>query len=714
MVISRSTDTETLFFHYCFKQPIIHSVTPNPFPLTGSLTLKGSDFSTNFEFFSLLSSFPQVDVFNYTHDEIILDVHYICDINSTKFEIDLIIGNQSSTSYQLSFRPPKVIYQPVPLSPTGETILLHYRNFSKMFNCFHNSYIEFAVSTATFNISSDSEMTVITGELYGSTEFVIFIEDFNFLISVPVTSCIARKTEFVCFVGFACEIDVYSYLESFSFLETFIEPNVPDSIYFLYFGSTESFASVTFISYVPGIPQDLKICSKLGCFAIYNLPFVVEPSYLSPKHVQWLNEPITTEVLVEVEGISFYSFSVIQNSFHFDNCSSILSGFSESSLIFDVEFSSMGNCTLIGTSFLDILPLSLSVEAKNFLIFPPEVSYNSRIEFTLVEDIKHLFITVGSQAVPVNNGANILNLQDASTFISLHRFSQSMNISVVTSMLYSEIPEVIELNNFQSSLIDLRNILYRLNVRCLGFCDLHSKYIHESVPIISFTGFESETITLEFIILYLNSNFNFRIPIVVENPPVFELISPNVVTTSEDSLLEILSYSHFVITGYFLIDNSVIEPTHVELISSSDSFFVYRFDLNLTSISVFDGEYVLDLCWSQIGFRRQLVSEIKFFNLEFSSNDHVSVFEHRDISVDFKGNLTSNVTCSIDDQTFFGQVVDHVLVCKSVRIPTFQQHVSVDIYYDYFLLNSFELYGEAFFGGDMLQLIYTSPCGKFF
>ncbi|KAL0244990.1 hypothetical protein GEMRC1_009070 [Eukaryota sp. GEM-RC1] len=356
----------------------------------------------------------------------------------------------------------------------------------------------------------------------------------------------------------------------------------------------------------------------------------------------------------------------------------------------------MGNCTLIGTSFLDILPLSLSVEAKNFLIFPPEVSYNSRIEFTLVEDIKHLFITVGSQAVPVNNGANILNLQDASTFISLHRFSQSMNISVVTSMFYSEIPEVIELNNSQSSLIDLRNILYRLNVRCLGFCDLHSKYIHESVPIISFTGFESETITLEFIILYLNSNFNFRIPIVVENPPVFELISPNVVTTSEDSLLEILSYSHFVITGYFLIDDSVIEPTNVELISSSDSFFVYRFDLNLTSMSVFDGEYVLDLCWSQIGFRRQLVSEIKFFNLEFSSNDHVSVFEHRDISVDFKGNLTSNVTCSIDDQTFFGQVVDHVLVCKSVQIPTFQQHVSVNVYYDYFLLNSFELHGEAF------------------
>ncbi|KAL0245092.1 hypothetical protein GEMRC1_009172 [Eukaryota sp. GEM-RC1] len=714
MVISRSTDVETVFFHYCFKQPFIESVSPNPFPLTGKLILKGSDFSTNFEFFSLLSSFPQVDVFNYTHDEIILDIPYICDINSTKFEIVLVIGNQSSNSYQLNFGPPRVTYQPVPLSPTGETILLHGPNFSKMFNCFPNSYIEFAVSTASFNISSDSEMTVRSGELYGSTEFVILIEffkDFNFLISIPVTSFIARNTSYVCFVGLACEIDVYSYLETFSFLETYIEPNVPDSIYFLYFGSTESSAVVTFISYVPGVPQDLKICANFGCFSIFNLPFVVQPAYLSPKHVQWLNEPLATEVLVEVEGISSYCFYDIQNSFYFDNCESFLSDVTESSLIFNVEFYSTGICTLMGVSFLDVFPISLSVEAKNFVIFPPEVNLNSRIEFILTEDIHDLFISYGNQNVPVNLGTNIVNLMDSSSFITLYRFSQSTNISSVAELLHSEIPTVVEVNYHQSHLIDLNLIKFDLEISCSDNCDLNLHYLQNST-LIHFLGIDPGLIYIEFLAFYLTSSFYFQLPITVESPPVFELFSPNVVTTFDDSLIVVYSYSYFNLNSTFLIDNSEIEPTTVELISSSDSFFVYRFELNLTSMSVFEGEYAQDLCWTQIGFKRQLVSEIQFFNLEFSSNDHVSVFEHRDISVDFRGNLTSNVTCSIDDQMFFGKVADNVLVCENVRIPTFQQHVWVDVYYDHFLLNSFELSGEAFFGGCLFHLFSTSPVSE--
>ncbi|KAL0245370.1 hypothetical protein GEMRC1_009449 [Eukaryota sp. GEM-RC1] len=124
---------------------------------------------------------------------------------------------------------------------------------------------------------------------------------------------------------------------------------------------------------------------------------------------------------------------------------------------------------------------------------------------------------------------------------------------------------------------------------------------------------------------------------------------------------------------------------------------------------VFDGQYLQDLCWSQIGFRRQLVTEIKIFNLDFSSNDQVSVFEHRDISVHFRGNLTSKVTCSIDGQIFVGKVVDNVLVCKSVRLPTFQQHVRVDVYYDQFLLNSFELSGEAFLEEICFQTFHHHP-----
>ncbi|KAL0245256.1 hypothetical protein GEMRC1_009335 [Eukaryota sp. GEM-RC1] len=57
---------------------------------------------------AILSSFPQAEVRNYTHEQIILHIPYICNITSTEFDVFLIIGNQSSNSYELNFGPPRV------------------------------------------------------------------------------------------------------------------------------------------------------------------------------------------------------------------------------------------------------------------------------------------------------------------------------------------------------------------------------------------------------------------------------------------------------------------------------------------------------------------------------------------------------------------------------------------------------------------------------
>ncbi|KAL0244407.1 hypothetical protein GEMRC1_008491 [Eukaryota sp. GEM-RC1] len=271
-----------------------------------------------------------------------------------------------------------------------------------------------------------------------------------------------------------------------------------------------------------------------------------------------------------------------------------------------------------------------------------------------------------------------------------------MNVSFVTSLFDSKIPEVIEVNYPQSILIDLNQFHYDFDISCSGDCDLSLDFTQNSTLMVSFTGIELGIINLEVFAYYYNSNFNYQIPIIVENPPKFELVSPNVVTSSDNSYTVIQTYSHFDLNSTFFIDNSIIDPSNVELISSSDSFFVYRFELNLTSLPVFEGEYIQNLFWYQDGFKKHFISHINFFNLEFSSNDHVSVFKHRDISVDFQGNLTSNLTCFIEDQDFFGQVFDNYLVCKNVRIPTFLQHVCVDVYFGKFLLNSFEISGEAF------------------
>ncbi|KAL0245023.1 hypothetical protein GEMRC1_009103 [Eukaryota sp. GEM-RC1] len=355
MIISRSTDFEISFFKYCFKRPFIQSVTPNPFPLTGSLILTGSDFSTNFEFLSIVSEFPQADVSNYTHDEIILAIPYICNITSTPFEILLIIGNQTSNLYQLNFGTPIVSYQPVPLSPSGETILLEGPYFAKIFNCSHYSAMEFSLDSASdFKITNNNEISITTGELYGLTEFSIIVQLFSDLylfIYIPISSFVANNTAFVCFVGIPCEIEVYSYLPDFTFVDTFLPPVDPKIIHILNFQSTIYSAAISIVPFVSGVPNDLQICGSFGCFSIFNLPFVVKPSAITPKYFQWLNESITTEIVVEVEGISFYNYSVIQNSFHFDNCQSLLLDFDESFLVFENQIIELGNCTLIGSSF---------------------------------------------------------------------------------------------------------------------------------------------------------------------------------------------------------------------------------------------------------------------------------------------------------------------------------------------------------------------------
>ncbi|KAL0228906.1 hypothetical protein GEMRC1_013526 [Eukaryota sp. GEM-RC1] len=369
-------------------------------------------------------------------------------------------------------------------------------------------------------------------------------------------------------------------------------------------------------------------------------------------------------------------------------CQSWLASVSESSLTFVVELIQVGNCHLIGSSFSNIFNLNLSLEVGNFLIIPPKVNFNSRIQFILTENISDLFVTHGNQTISVNNGVNILNLNDSSTFITLHKQSQSMNVSFVSSLFDSEILEVIEVLVLQSFVIDLDRLQSEIDVTCDGDCDL-VEYTESSILYISFVATEPGFTSLDFSTYYLNSSFYFRLPISVYVHPVFELVSPNIVSgSSNDFLLLIHGYSHFDISNsIFLISNSIIQPTTVELISSFDSFFVFRFGLNLSSLPVFEGEYVQNLYWSQMGFNKRFISEILFFNLQFSSYDHVSVFEHRDISVDFQGILTSNLTCFIEDQNFFGLVVDNLLFA---RMSEFQLSKNI------FLLNSFEISGEAF------------------
>ncbi|KAL0244335.1 hypothetical protein GEMRC1_008419 [Eukaryota sp. GEM-RC1] len=321
-----------------------------------------------------------------------------------------------------------------------------------MYHCFQNSSLELSVHTASYEIIDEDELQISTGDLYGITEFAISVEfflQFIRLISIPVTSFVANNTDYVCFVGVPCSITIYSFLDDFSFVNTFIGLNSPNSLHISNYQVSPSFAEVTFTSFISRVPTELRICINSACYSIFNLPFIVSPSYIYPKNIQWFDRPVTHSLSIEIEGIDFYDVSIIQSTFSFSNSAFQLITVDESTVYFDVEFTRTGNFTLQSLSF-GHLSDHLSVEIANFVLFPPKLYFNSVVECYLLESINDLFISYGSNTFPLHQGVNILNIESASSWITLSSLSESVNICSISSFPNENIPSVIEINLFQT------------------------------------------------------------------------------------------------------------------------------------------------------------------------------------------------------------------------------------------------------------------------
>ncbi|KAL0229352.1 hypothetical protein GEMRC1_013970 [Eukaryota sp. GEM-RC1] len=696
MIISRSTDSSIISFSYCFKKPTILSVSNDPFPLHGHISIFGSDFSTSFEFFSLSFSFPQVIVNNHTHNEITLYVPYICDISSNKFDIYLIVGNQTSNLFVLTFAPPEVSYQPIPLSPSGELILFDGPNFSKMYQCFHNSSLDLSVSSASYEIIDENEIEILTGDLYGITEFVIsvqFFPQFIRLISIPVTSFVANNAEYVCFVGIPCYISVYSFLEDFSFTNTFINSNIPNSLQISNYQSSPSFAEITFTSSVSGVPNEIRICSDSACYPIFNLPFVVSPSYMFPQNIQWFGKPLTHNLAVEIEGISLYDYSIIQNSFNFVNFSSELISIVKSTIHFEVLFSTTGNINLQILSFGRLSNL-FSLKVSNFVLIPPKVIYNSIIECYLFEHISDLFITHGNSIFDLSPGPNILNISNTSSSISLSQFSESINISSVSSFFDDVLPSIIEINLLQSILIDIVDPSYSYSVSVSDNCQLTDTHTRMNQFQFNIVGLQLGIVELTFFVQYFQSNLNFVHHISVHQPPLVQLVSPTVISLSNPQPIIISFVGDFCPSSLFLVNDILTNPN--EVLEHSNSNLEYSYIFNISIFNLSKGENHQDWYWKHSGFNLQHLGAVVIFDIDTSSTDSVSVFQHRTISINFEGNLYSNLTCSIDSQQFKGSTSNNSLSCEDVIIPTYQEFVLLELSFNGFTVDSLQLQGEAF------------------
>ncbi|KAL0242461.1 hypothetical protein GEMRC1_005024 [Eukaryota sp. GEM-RC1] len=381
MVISRSTDSSIISFTYCFKKPFISFVSPYPFFLNGELSIIGQDFSTSFEFSSLVSDISSTRVANHSHEEIGHYIPYVCSVESNIFNVYVIIGNQTSNVFQLHLAAPRHNFFPFVLSPAGNILRLFGTNFGKMFDCFGNSTIQMSGYASQLEQVTTDELTISTGTIAGLSQFITevqFTSGISLILSIPITSLEAHNTSSVCFVDQRCGIYVYSLNGEVSMDDFQITPSLPNSIQIYNFQASPSLAHIEFISILAGYPDDLELCSDAGCYPIFNLPFIVLPNSISPRFIQWFESSFVHEISLEVEGIHFYEYSAIESSFIFGELTSQFCEVHDNIVIFEIliisngSFASLGIDTQASTFYLN-----LEFEVGNYLMIPPIVQFDS-------------------------------------------------------------------------------------------------------------------------------------------------------------------------------------------------------------------------------------------------------------------------------------------------------------------------------------------------
>ncbi|KAL0244386.1 hypothetical protein GEMRC1_008470 [Eukaryota sp. GEM-RC1] len=630
----------------------------------------------------------------HSHEEIVHYIPYVCSVESNIFNVFLIIGNQSSNVFQLHLSAPRHDFFPLVLSPSGNILRLFGASFGKMFECFANSSIQMSGHSSQLQAIRRDELLIFTGNLVGLKQFITQIEfttDISILLAIPITTLEAYNTSFVCFINHLCEIEVYSLYGEVSMYEYQITQNIPNFMEILDFQPSHSLAYIKFISNLPGCPDDLELCNESGCYPIFNLPFVVSPSSISPQFIQWFGSSVFQEISLNIEGIQFYEFTTVERSFGYEHSFFHLSRIHYDVAVFDVNVTSTGLIATLGQSFSSIFNLNLPLEIGNFVLIPPLVQFNSRIEFILLRQISNIFISHGGQSMLVNLGSNVIELYDDQPYLSLHQSLKSINVSVITDLMDSQLPSYYEVSALHSFTIDFNHIDYLITVECLANCEILDQSSYSGTLNVTFLSLNQGESSFEFFVEYLETSFSFEIGRQVVLPPAMSFTSPLMFSTIDDVIIRISVLSQCALFSQFLLNNSIIVHDHVDLtFSEFDVFpYTYSYSFNISSFSFIVGESDLELTWKNIGFQSQSIGNIKIFNTDLVSSVHVSVYEHRDILAEFSGILFSQLYCVVSGYSFTASITSSSLICRDLIISTFQENVLVDVYFETLLVNSF-------------------------
>ncbi|KAL0245988.1 hypothetical protein GEMRC1_007204 [Eukaryota sp. GEM-RC1] len=714
LTLSRSTDTSQSTFHFCFKKPIIYSITPTAFYLTGNLVITGSNLYTSFDFFSLSNAFNLTKVLYHSHDEIRVHIPYVCSVDSIVFDVFLVIGNQTSNQLPLYLLFPQFDTSPLMLSSFGSELRLIGDHLGSMFDCFDHVDIFVSESPANFTILNETVVVIKTGPVFGFFDFSANIQFPPMLLhslSVPVTSLEVFKVSYVCFVNSPCEVFV-SYEADEGDLSSFqLSSNIPSYIEILDYTSSLTTFRLYFISSKVGYLDQPELCNRHGCFAISKLPFIVEPMSISPKYIQWFDQPVTSTISLQITNIHTYSYSRLVNSFCFPNTTSVVDDIGQDFITFSVFFPNVGNYSVFGITTSGLLDLDFTCFVDNFVQIPPFIPQFSRVEVILLKNVQNLLLIHGSQFIPLQEGINEVQILHLYPLVTLKNEDHVMNVSFVEDFVENQIPLYFQSNLVHSLFVDFYSPQYLISISSIGHCELLEQ--NSISGILEFTIFahsEAECFFL-FDVSYFDSSLSFDIHRSFVHHPVFSINSPLVFSTVNDVIVDVTILSPSPLNSDFLLNNSHVYPSFEDFSYNDFASLPYQYNnvFNLSFVLFPFGENLLSLTWKHEGFSDIEIALIRIFNVDFSSVNPLSVYEARDIRVDFLGLLVSDLFCIIQGQSFDVVFTNHSFVCKNSILITFEPFVTIFVYYNDLFINSFVVRGEAFIQEICYLLMSTTP-----
>ncbi|KAL0244762.1 hypothetical protein GEMRC1_008844 [Eukaryota sp. GEM-RC1] len=653
IILSRSTDLLEFFFHVCFKKPVLFNVSPLQFHLSGNLVLTGSDLSTSFDFFSLSSVFNSTIILCQSHDEIVVYIPHVCSVDSVVVDVFLVVGNQTTNYLQIFPHVPNLIFSPRMLPSSGSDLRLTGVYLGSALACFDGAHITVSGTQANFTILNEDEIEITTGPLFNKFQFSAVIHLPPVLLqvlSVHVTSFKVINTSSICFINFPCEIFVSSEEVDIDLTTYQLSSSLP-FIQIVDHSSSFSTYRISYMSSLAGNFDHPQLCNSNGCSAIRNLPFIAEAVSVSPRFIQWFGHPVVSTVTLEIMGIHTYSTSSLEHSFTFQNVSSDLVAIGQDYITFSVFFKTVGNYSAFGLISSGLIDLHLNCTLGNFVIIPPFVGPFSTIEMILLQDVSNLLLVHGAQSFVLEKGINQFELFQEFPVITLKHKEEVMNVTFIKIFAANQIPLHFQIKHVHSFVVDFFDPNYRILISSTGHCDILEQSSLLGVLNVELFG-------------DLEASFQSLSPLNSQ----FHLNSSLISTFSED-----FNYDPF-------------------------SSFPYQYSIvfNLSSFSFSFGEGLLALTWQHDGYNDQEVVVIRVFNVRLSSVNSLSVYEARDLRVDFLGLLESEFVCSIQGQTFDAYIVNGRFFCKNSILITYEPFVLVSVFHNHLYVNSLVVLGEAF------------------